>query len=202
MHSNDAKISALPLTASSPDFSLTLGLGLVAKLLVGISVLHDHGDIGAGAFVNLPHLGLTVSQVSGVNADCESIDSSTPSGFLSTVFPNLTHVALEADIDVGLSAQAGVKIEGISDISFTKTHQLAGTSFPLPTKCLMWDNKNKAFTTPTTTASTTTAPTGTGAPDKKTNLGAKGINNPILELGSTGWMLGMLLGILFITFSL
>lgn len=202
MYSNDAQVTALPLTASSPDFSLTLDVGLVASLLVGISVFNNHADIGAGVFMNLPHLGLTIEQVNGLNADCESVDSNTTSGFLSTIFPNLTHLVPQADIDIGLRAEVGVGIEDIRG-SFTDTHMLASASFPLPTKCLMWDDTNNAFTTPTTSATTTssTGPAGTGA-SKKTNLGTRSIRNPVLELGTLGWMLGMLLTTLFIAVSL
>lgn len=154
-------------------------------------------------FINLPHLGLTIEQINSVNADCEPVDSNTTSGFLSTIFPNLTHIVPQADIDVGLSAQAGIGIEDFNAI-FATTHVLAGTSFPLPTKCLMWDDTNNVFTTPTTSSTTTssTGPSVTGASDKKTNLGAKTISNPVLELGTMGWMLGMLLTTLFIAVAL
>lgn len=195
-------MSALPITASSPDFSLVLGIGIVAELLVGINVLGGHGSAGAGMFINMPHLDLTVSQLRGANADCELVTSNTPSGFLSNVFPNLTHVVPTAGIDVGLQAQAKIDFAEWEP-SFTTDHTLAGTSFPLPTKCLMWDENSNAFTTPTTTSTSTAATaTGSGSPNKKTNMGARGTHNPISELSSMGWMLGLLLSVLFIAVTL
>jgi hypothetical protein len=153
-------------------------------------------------FIDMPHLGLTVSQIDSVNANCEPVDSTSVEGFLSTVFPNLTHIVPQADIDIGLSAQAGLHVDEIN-IDFTNTHMLAGTSFSLPTACLMWDGKSNAFTTPTTTSSTA-GPTATGAedPNKKSNMGLRGVDNPISELRGMGLVLGMLLSVLFVAISL
>lgn len=204
-NSNNAQVTALPLTASSPDFSLTLGLGIRAQLVIGVEILDGHGNLGAGMFIDMPQLSLSVSQIDSVNAQCEPVDgSSTVTGFLSTVFPNLTHVVPSANIDIGLSAHAGVVIPEIDlDAQADYTHTLAGTSFSLPTACLMWDGKSNAFTAPTTTM-TTTGPSATGGGDssKKTNMGARVVSNPVSELGGMLWTLGMLLSALFVAISL
>lgn len=47
---NDAQISAIPLSASSPSISLTLGIGLHAELDLGIDILS--GDGSKSAFWN------------------------------------------------------------------------------------------------------------------------------------------------------
>ena len=153
-------------------------------------------------FINMPHLGLTVSQIDSVNANCEPVNSTSVDGFLSTVFPNLTHIVPEADIGIGLSAQVGVEIEDFKQ-QVALTHTLAGTSFSLPTACLMWDGKSNAFTTPTTTSSTAgPTATGDGGPGRKTNTGPRGVNNPIPELRGVGLVFGMLLSVLFVAISL
>ena len=207
LHSNNSQINALPLTASSPDFTLTLGLGLVAQLLVGVEILDGHGILGAGMFINLPHVGLTVSQIDSVNAQCEPVNGSTTiDGFLSTVFPNLTHIVPDAAIDIGLSATAGVDLPGVNvDLSAGSIHTLTGIPFTLPTACMMWNAKNNEFTTPTTTTTTsasTSIPSPTGVAGKKTNLAARRMSNPIVELAGLWWMLGMLLSVLFFAVSL
>jgi hypothetical protein len=201
-YSDNSQINPLPLTASSPDFSLNFGIGLAASLLVGVEILDGHGILGAGMFINLPHLSLSISQLDSVNAHCEPVNgSSTVDGFLSTVFPNLTHIVPAADIDIGLSATAGVNFADIHN-SGSDTHTLTGIPFTLPTACMMWDAENNAFTTPTTTTTTTSAPTSTGGGGKKTNLGARRMSNPISELTGMWWMFGMLLSVLLLAVSL
>lgn len=207
---NDAKLTAIPLTVSSPDFSLNLGLGLVTRLVLGVTIFGGKGELSAGMFINMPKLSLSISQIEGVNAECQKVNGSTTvDGFLSHVFPSLTHVVPEAIFDIGFQAQAAVDVGNVDLDIYDHVHTFAGTSLPMPTKCLTWNGKSNGFTAPTTTASTTTStsrPEGTGdvSPNsnKKTNKGARGVNNPIQEMGGMWLTLGMLLSVLFVAVSL
>ena len=168
----------------------------------------------AGFFFDLPALSVAISQISGMNAQCEKIaDSSTVDEFLSHIFPNLTHIVPK--IEIGMGVQAGVELNvanvGIHETIGTQT-TLAGTEFTLPTTCLSWDGEKSAFVTPAIT--TAAAAEGTGAEagpgvtgnaipeNKKTNIGGRGRDNPLSDANPIWWCGGMLLSVLFIAKSL
>jgi hypothetical protein len=211
IHSTDAQITGIPFAASSPDISLILGLGLTAYILLGIDILSGDGEMTVGMFVDTPYLTLSISQLAGVNAECEPVtDSSTINGFLSHIFPNLTHVVPQVGVDLGLTAGVELNVdESFIHTSFGHQDTLTGTSWALPTTCLLWDDSKKEFTSPTVTSSTTattttgSTPTTTGKGGKAlSNMGVRGTDSPISELGAVWWSLGVLLSTLFIALCL
>jgi hypothetical protein len=170
----------------------------------------------AGFFFDLPALSVAISQISGMNAQCENIaDSSTVDEFLSHIFPNLTHIVPK--IEIGMGVQAGVELNvanvGIHETIGTQT-TLAGTEFPLPTTCLSWDGEKSAFGTPAITTAAAAEATGAGAgaeagvtgsaipENKKINVGGRGRDNPLSDGKPIYWCGGMLLSLLFVAMSL
>jgi hypothetical protein len=207
VHSTDAQITGIPFAASSPEISLILGLGLTAYVLLGIDILSGDGEMMVGMFVDTPYITVSVSQLTGVNAECEPVtDSSTLNGFLSHIFPNLTHVVPQVGVDVGLTAGVDFNADEFG-IHTSIGHQdtLTGTSWALPTTCLLWNDAKKEFTSPTVTSSTVgstttgSTPTPSGKGGKAvSNMGSRVADNSISELGAVQWSCGMLLSTLFI----
>ncbi|TVY88396.1 hypothetical protein LAWI1_G004756, partial [Lachnellula willkommii] len=148
---NDAQISAIPLSASSPSIALTLGIGLHAELDLGIDILSGDGSITAGAFVDLPALKISIANLAGVNKQCEPITNITSvDQLLSHAFPNLTHIVPEANIKVGLQVGGGLDVPELNfHASIGSQAVLAGTSYSMPTACLSFDSSQKAFVLPT-----------------------------------------------------
>jgi hypothetical protein len=127
---------------------------------------------------------LSVSELDGVNAECEPItDSSTINGFLSHIFPNLTHVVPQVGVDLGLAAGVSLDVdESFIHTSFGHQDTLTSTSWALPTTCLLWDESKKEFVSPTVTLSTTATTRTTGStPTTTSGKGGKAISNWELE---------------------
>jgi len=101
-------------------------------------------------------------------------------GFLSHIFPNLTHIVPSANISIGLQAGADLRVPAVlashvSAVSMDASTALIGTGFALETACLSWDRKATKFVEPTFTPTTTTGtsqPTATASETGgKKNLG-------------------------------
>jgi hypothetical protein len=204
--SNDASITALPLTATSPEFSLTLGVALVAELLLGIDILNGAGGMDAGFFLNLPSLSTTITQLSSVNAECEPISNiTTVDEFLSHIFPNLTNIVPEVGVGVGLQIGAHLNVvEANVHESIGTSTTLAGTQWTMPTACLSYDVNRKAFTSPTVSSTAAAAATGESGTlgGKKSSAGERGRQNPISGGNGVWWSAGMFLSVLFVAVSL
>jgi hypothetical protein len=183
---------------------LGLGLGLKVELLLGVDILGGDGGIDAGVFIDLPSLSVNVSQVDGVNAECEPASGATTvNGLVSPAFQNLTHIVPQIEIDIGLLADAHLDIDEL-DVHTTIGTQdvLAGTTFALPTVCLMWDAEKSQLTTPTVSTTTSAGPIATGGGERSSNSGIRSVNNPVPQFGAIWWSLGALLSVLFVAVSL
>jgi hypothetical protein len=214
MRSSSSTITALPFGASSDGVTVTLSIGLQTEVLLGVSLLSGFGDIQAGIFLDLPTLSVSISSLSGVNADCEPITSSnTVNGLLSHIFPNLTHIVPSAVVDIGLTAGATLIIPDVTTLQTDAATTLAGTEYTLETVCLSWDSKATAFVEPTfstTAAATTVAATGIGpgSGSGNGNGGEKessGIqlqdDNPFARTSGLAWATGMVLGFTMLVFA-
>lgn len=214
--SNNAQISVIPLSASSPSISLTLGIGLRAEIDLGIDILSGDGSMDAGAFIDLPSMKVTIANLAGVNKQCDPITNITSvEELLSYAFPNLTHIVPEIGIDVGLQVEAGLSIpEANFHTSIGSQAVLAGTSYTMPTACLSFDAANKAFVTPTVTSTTINtvvtgaAATGSGAPkpgaggEKAKSSGSRTRENPLAGEIANWWAGCMLLSVFLVALSL
>lgn len=137
--------------------------------------------------------------------------SSTLTGFLSHIFPDLTHITADVTVDTGLELSASLDVPDSGIHTSADYHTtLLGTNFPLPTTCLLWDGKNSAFASPTfdavsTTASDAAKQTGEGSSDDKkpgnadkVSFGVKTHKIPTPGNNSLWYSVGMLL-IVFLT---
>ncbi|KAF7950197.1 hypothetical protein EAE96_007488 [Botrytis aclada] len=205
---SDSAITALPLTATDPSISLTLSLALHSELLLGVNILSGKGSIAAGAFLDLPALSVTISEVNSVDENCNPAQSSSSSVKDLDYFPSLINIVPQADIAIGL--QAGIQLR-IPDLHFAEnvgtTATLAGTSILLPTHCMSFDGGKKEFVTPGATgssSSSTSTSTGTAGGSKKSNA-ERMVSVPVVGSGGFGgltWMAGFLGCVVFVALGL
>ncbi|KAF7924960.1 uncharacterized protein EAE98_007048 [Botrytis deweyae] len=205
---SDSAITALPLTATDPSISLTLSLALHSEILLGVDILSGKGSIAAGAFLDLPALSVTISELTSVDENCNPAQSSSSSVKDLDYFSSLTNIVPQADIAIGL--QAGIQLR-IPDLNFVEnvgtTATLAGTSMLLPTHCMSFDGGKKEFVTPGATgssSSSSSSSTGTVGSSKKSNA-EKMVSVPVVGSGGFGglnWMAGFLGYVVFVALGL
>ncbi|KAF7924019.1 hypothetical protein EAE99_006680 [Botrytis elliptica] len=203
---SDSAITALPLTATDPSISLTLSLALHSEILLGVDILSGKGSIAAGAFLDLPALSVTISELTSVDENCNPAQSSSSSVKDLDYFSSLTNIVPQADIAIGL--QAGIQLR-IPDLNFVEnvgtTATLAGTSMLLPTHCMSFDGGKKEFVTPGATgSSSSSSSTGTAGSSKKSNA-EKMVSVPVVGSGGFGglnWMAGFLGCVVFVALGL
>ncbi|TGO46438.1 hypothetical protein BCON_0325g00060 [Botryotinia convoluta] len=201
---SDSSITARPLTATDPSISLTLSLALHSELLLGVNILSGKGSIAAGAFLDLPALSVTISELTSVDENCNPAQSSSSSVKDLDYFSSLTNIVPQADIAIGL--QAGIQLR-IPDLHFVEnvgtTATLAGTSMLLPTHCMSFDGGKKEFVTPGATGSSSSS-TATAGSSKKSNA-EKMVSVPVVGSGGFGglnWMAGLLGCVVFVALRL
>ncbi|ATZ56384.1 hypothetical protein BCIN_13g02230 [Botrytis cinerea B05.10] len=207
---SDSSITALPLTATDSSISLTLSLALHSQILLGVNILSGDGSIAAGAFLDLPALSVTISELTSVDENCNPAQSSSSSVKDLDYFSSLTNIVPQADIAIGL--QAGIQLT-VPDLHFVEnvgtTATLAGTSMLLPTQCMSFDGGKKEFVTPGATGSSSSSSssstgTGTAADSKKSNA-EKHVSVPVVGGGGLGgltWMAGLLGCVVFVALGL
>ncbi|KAM0143233.1 hypothetical protein ACHAP3_001366 [Botrytis cinerea] len=207
---SDSSITALPLTATDSSISLTLSLALHSQILLGVNILSGDGSIAAGAFLDLPALSVTISELTSVDENCNPAQSSSSSVKDLDYFSSLTNIVPQADIAIGL--QAGIQLT-VPDLHFVEnvgtTATLAGTSMLLPTQCMSFDGGKKEFVTPGATGSSSSSSssstgTGTAAGSKKSNA-EKHVSVPVVGGGGLGgltWMAGLLGCVVFVALGL
>ncbi|KAM0156284.1 hypothetical protein ACHAQE_006415 [Botrytis cinerea] len=207
---SDSSITALPLTATDSSISLTLSLALHSQILLGVNILSGDGSIAAGAFLDLPALSVTISELTSVDENCNPAQSSSSSVKDLDYFSSLTNIVPQADIAIGL--QAGIQLT-VPDLHFVEnvgtTATLAGTSMLLPTQCMSFDGGKKEFVTPRATGSSSSSSssstgTGTAAGSKKSNA-EKHVSVPVVGGGGFGgltWMAGLLGCVVFVALGL
>jgi hypothetical protein len=188
-----------------------MSLGLRAELLLGVSIHNGDGNLDAGLLLDLPTVSVSVSQLDGVNALCEEISSSsTLEGFLSHIFPNLTHIVPQVAIDAILTVGGGLAIEDVITATTGTQTTMAGTAWTLSTACLSWDDKVKGFASPTTSTTSSTAgatssaSAGTNGPGKKNSksAGIRGFDNPLASGNVVWWGTGMAMTVILVVISL
>ncbi|KAL9043523.1 MAG: hypothetical protein Q9214_003295 [Letrouitia sp. 1 TL-2023] len=176
----DAKIDALPFQASVQSVALTIFAAFSPQLLLGISLLGNTENAGAGVFFTLPRVSATVSQVTQVNSKCEPTNNSTGKDLLDDFFDGLTHIEPKVELGFGLIAEASLDIDVIN-VGAETIYTVANTSFPLPTACYSFDTDEKTFGPATAQAITT----GSG-PGPKIGAASAQMLNPLTGL-IDGW---------------
>ncbi|KAF7861796.1 hypothetical protein EAF04_007679 [Stromatinia cepivora] len=201
---NNTSVTALPLTATDPSIALTLALH--SEILLGVNILSGRGSIAAGAFLDLPALSVSITQLSSVDKNCNPAQNAflSPSQNLDSIdiFSSLTNIVPKAEIALGLEASAQLAIPEInSEENGGTTATLAGTAMLLPTACLSFDGKLRAFVSPTATG---TAGSSSGDSKKSANAGVQ-LSAPLAlagDMGSLYWTAGMMAGVVFVALGL
>lgn len=144
-HSRDASLNPLPFQASIPSLALTLSIGFLPRLLLGIDVGSASaqiigGNAGVGAILGLPKLEAKISQVADVNERCEAVNSTTGGDISDDVFDSLTLIEPSVVLDIGLIAEAGISVARQS-IQIDAQYPLLNQTFALPTACLRFDDE-------------------------------------------------------------
>lgn len=186
-------VTALPLTATDSSIALTLSLALHSEIFLGVDILSERGSLAAGAFLDLPALSVSITKLSSVDKNCNPAQSAsvTPSQNPESkdIFPSLINIVTKAEIALGLETRAEVvvpEINFVENVGMTAT--LAGTEWLLPTACLSFDSKMKAFVSPTAAAAATaTTTTGSSSTDSKQSASAgMQLSAPLVLAGDMG----------------
>lgn len=154
--------------------------------MLGISLFDGKGEAGAGAFLDLPTIKATVSQVAHANSKCELVSNSTKTNdVIESLFDSLTKIVPEVDLDLGLVAQAGVHA-GDFAVNGVKKYTALSTHYSLPTACLSFDGQAKTFGPAVAALASATGKQGT---DKGGKNAAEGLVNPFTGLLGGHWRL-------------
>ena len=137
------QLSALPFQSQIDNVNLTISVGFSPQLLLTANVLGKDGDISAGAFLDLPKLTATFSQVDHVDDKCNPTnDTDTYKEFLTN---SLTNIVPSVELGVGVLADARVDIPNLVVEDKDVVVPITSTGFPLPTACLSFDKAKKTY---------------------------------------------------------
>ena len=137
------QLTALPFQAQIDNLTLSLSVGFSPQLLLTANVLGKLGDISAGAFLDLPKITATFSQVDHVDDKCNPTNNTdTYKEFLHN---SLTNIVPSVELGVGVLADARVDIPDVPVVEDDATHSIFSTGYPLPTACLSFDKAKKTY---------------------------------------------------------
>ena len=195
----DTSLKMLPFQASIANVELNLTATLQPEILIGVSFLNGAGNVGFGAFLQLPQLVMSIAQVSNTDNQCKPLGNNALSENHIFDSLNLTHIVPQAEYGAGLIAQGTLGVGGINAFKGQTSYLPFATTFTAPTACLAFDKRGKSYVAATATASGTATAlvTQKGA---ASNIGStfaiKGRNLLTLHLVSmilsivVGWFLG------------
>ena len=164
----NTKFTPIPFQSQVDSVNLTVSAAFNPQLLLTFAILEDHGEISAGAFLDLPKLSATIAQVNHVDEKCNPANTSDKvADFLDN---SLTNIVPKVDFDVGVLVQGSLDVPAYTtDLGATTT--LAGTGYTLPTACISYDGKAKTYGA------------AAAANTKKSSAGER-VRNPIQSLFS------------------
>ncbi|ERF75319.1 hypothetical protein EPUS_00111 [Endocarpon pusillum Z07020] len=195
----DASLAPLPFQASVPSLTVTLSVGFLPRLLLGISIGSASVvsfSAGAGAIFGLPKLETRISQVADVNERCEALnttaadddddDNDDAFDFLTLIEPSVVldvELIAEADIDVGVT------------IDINATYPLLSTAFPLPTACLSYDADAESYAPAAIADARSYAPAAIDATVEEGD-GGQGSGGMRLGVGRLKMLVSLLVGVM------
>ena len=160
---------------------------------MGITVFEGAGMAGAGAYMHLPEVSATISQVANVNSDCEPVKFATNTsskGALDDIHDSLTHLTSSVNISVGVIAEADVAIGNYIDGTAAVSKELWATFYPLPTACYSYDAEAKSYGSPTATATAGAGSIDEGAKGGAASAASKGKISPMSKFVGQWGMFG------------
>ena len=196
----DTSLKTLPFQASIANVELNLTATLQPEILIGVSFLNGAGNVGFGAFLQLPQLVMSIAQVSNTDNQCQPLGDNALSENHIFDSLNLTHIVPQAEFGAGLIAQGTLGVGGVNAFKGQTSYLPFATTFTAPTACLAFDKKGKSYVPATATASGTATAlvTQKGAANSIGNAFAREGSNtiilhiiPIILPIVVGWFLGL-----------
>ena len=182
---DQTEFNGLPFTAEADNFKLNLSVTLQPELLIGVSLFNSDNNVGAGVFLDLPQLALSVQPVSGTNDRCEPESDPAVVADTQARLGNLINLVPAVGLVAGFIAQASLGLPVVPDIEEEIVWEPLSTQFAGPTTCLAF--QNNALVTATDPAGA--AATSSGA--------ASTINVPSFGFGYELRILGIVFVSLF-----
>ena len=197
---SDTNFTTLPFNVNISDIALTLGATLKPQLLAGIT-FHEGvvgATAGAGIFLELPALSLTVGEVENTDENCDQTTNQTIIQELGSEYDALFHVVPDVSLAAGFVAQATVTLVGHSAGVDGSTTEMS-KDFPLPTKCYGYKKDLGGFESPTLPPASQTAGAGGGSAQSSSNAasagGALGQSQAVVD---AMFMQALIIGVLMI----
>ena len=136
--------SALPFSAHVGGVDLNLSATFRPEVLVGVNLLNGAATAGAGVFLDLPRVGVSVQHVKGVDANCNPSTDANLVGSIDSHFGPLARVVPEVALAAGVVAQANLSL---AKIGVQAAWTPLATNFPAPTSCLAFDKGASGYKT-------------------------------------------------------
>ena len=204
---DSTNFTALPFGASIDNIALNLSATIRPQLLVGISFFDAAATAGAGVFLDLPTLALSVEQASGTDENCNPTTNQTVIQELSSQYAAMINVVPEVGFAAGVIVQAKANVPGLMTLGEQSAFTPLATTFAAPTACLAFDKSASVFVSPTlppANAQSSGTGTGVGSPGSSSSSAAAGsawrsqqvVDAAVLNAAVVGCL--MLLGSLFV----
>ena len=137
----------LPFQSQTPNLSFSVSTTFQPIILLGFSFFEEVGLAGAGVFMNLPTVALTVSQVANVDTSCNPVTANAITG-------NLTRIEPQIQIVGGFIAEAEIGRD-IRKLSEQTSYNVFSKNFSAPTQCLRFDQAKSSYAPAAATTSST-----------------------------------------------
>ena len=144
----DTTLSTLPFDASISDIALNLSADIKTQVLVGIDLFDGYATAGAGVFLDLPSLSLSVEEVNNRDENCNPTTNRTLIQQLDSEYDAMINIIPDVVIDAGLVVQAELGKGDLSVGTQTAFTPLS-TAYPPPTACFAFDKNSHRFVSPT-----------------------------------------------------
>ncbi|KAF3481169.1 uncharacterized protein GIQ15_03928 [Arthroderma uncinatum] len=170
------KFTEIPFQSSHGITDLTFAVSFSPQILLGIGSPTGQLKGGAGVTFNMPHASVKLSQLDGVDENCETVaqvpgnqegKKKEGGSLLDSLVGNFTNVVPKLDFSVVPFIELGIRLPNLDVVRYQET-TVAATQYSLPTACLAFDKRMSTYGAPSQVLATTTAgSTGTALPDKK-----------------------------------
>ncbi|KAJ9604025.1 hypothetical protein H2200_011548 [Cladophialophora chaetospira] len=139
-------LTDVPFQANVSDLELSLRLALAPRITLGLQLLENLITAEVGTSFDLPKTTVTITQLAtdAVDATCdksngEDVVPAFQSNF-EDLFQNLTHIATQVELGIGLVVQAG--ISALPRLDLSSSIELASLPVAaLPTQCLAFQTQ-------------------------------------------------------------
>lgn len=158
-------MSLLPFQANVSSVALGASIGFRPLLAIGVTTADGIVNAGIDASINVPSLSMEITQLSGVDENCNPLTgSSAVNELIGKFLGNVTNIVPSASVDLALGAHIGATIDGHGHVD-SDSVTLLSTTTALPTMCLKFDEDSGTFA-PATLPASVTATSSSGSHKK------------------------------------